>query len=159
MSGGRYRFEWNPAAGTLEPLVRDRHFEAPRPVSNLSGGESFLASLALALAFSRFKADASDAVGTLFLDEGFGSLDDAALGKALDVLAGLRDTGRQVGLVTHVPQVKERVQVHIDVTKLGDGRSTLAGPGVSPTGPAPFAKRARTRKPKAAAAAQDNPEP
>ena len=131
MSGGRYRFEWNPVAGTLEPLVRDRHFEAPRPVSNLSGGESFLASLALALAFSRFGADERDAVGTLFLDEGFGTLDEAALDKALDVLAGLRGENRQVGLVTHVAQVKERVPVRIDVTKLGDGRSALSGAGVS----------------------------
>ena len=130
MSGGRYRFEWNPAAGTLEPLVRDRHFEAPRPVSNLSGGESFLASLALALAFARFDA-ARQPVGTLFLDEGFGTLDEAALDKALDVLAGLRGENRQIGLVTHVAQVKERVPVRIDVVKLGDGRSALRGAGVS----------------------------
>ncbi|MBQ9727033.1 MAG: hypothetical protein IJV65_05960, partial [Kiritimatiellae bacterium] len=135
MSGGRYRFEWNPAAGTLEPLVRDRHFEAPRPVSNLSGGESFLASLALALAFSRFDATRAP-VGSLFLDEGFGTLDEAALDKALDVLAGLRDAGRQVGLVTHVAQVKERIPVRIDVTKLGDGRSELRGAGVTRGAPA-----------------------
>lgn len=129
MSGGDYRFEWDPSGGTLEPMVRDRNFEKARPVSNLSGGESFLASLALALSFAQFNEKRA-AVGTLFLDEGFGTLDAASLDRALDVLSGLRDTGRQVGLVTHVEQVKERVGAHIEVRKKGDGRSELSGPGV-----------------------------
>ncbi|MBR6022617.1 MAG: hypothetical protein IK066_09405, partial [Kiritimatiellae bacterium] len=130
MSGGDYRFEWDAGSDSLEPLVRDRHYEKARPVSNLSGGESFFASLALALSFANFNARQAP-IGTLFLDEGFGTLDAVSLDRALDVLAGLgAESGRQVGLVTHVEQVKERVAVHIDVEKRGDGRSVLRGPGV-----------------------------
>ena len=146
MSGGDYRFEWDPASGTLEPFVRDRHFERPRPVSNLSGGESFLASLALALSFSNFNTERAP-IETLFLDEGFGTLDEVALDRALDVLSALRDTGRQVGLVTHVGQVKERISAHIEVEKAGTGYSTLAGPGVkSIAAPAPEAKKKGRKK-------------
>ena len=133
MSRGDYRFEWDPSTGSLEPLVRDRHCEKPRPVSNLSGGESFLASLALALSFSNFNAKRAP-IGTLFLDEGFGTLDEASLDRALDVLSDLREdggAGRQIGLVTHVAQVKERIPAHIEVKKRGDGASTISGPGVT----------------------------
>ncbi len=130
MSGGNYRFEWDPTLGSLEPSVRDRHFERSRPVSNLSGGESFLASLALALSFSNFNTKRAP-IGTLFLDEGFGTLDDISLDHALDVLSSLRASGRQVGLVTHVEQVKERIPAHIDVEKGSSGYSTLRGPGVT----------------------------
>lgn len=135
MSDGDYRFEWDPSSESLEPLVRDRHCERPRPVSNLSGGESFLASLALALSFANFNKRRAP-IGTLFLDEGFGTLDDAALGRALDTLETLRGNERQVGIVTHVGGVKERVQAHIDVEKRGNGHSVLSGPGVTAGAPA-----------------------
>ena len=145
MSGGDYRFEWNPATGSLEPFVRDRHFEDPRPVSNLSGGESFMASLALALSFANFNARRAP-IGTLFLDEGFGTLDADALDRALDTLDSLRgDANRQVGLVTHVAQVKERIPAHIDVAKIGDGRSRLSGPGVTELGDGSRPRRGAAR--------------
>ena len=131
MTGNRYDLDWDGADGDLMPVAVD-HWQAGerRAVSNLSGGETFLVSLSLALGLGRL-AGKDLSIETLFLDEGFGTLDEAALDKALDVLAGLRDTGRQVGLVTHVAQVKDRVPVRIDVTKLGDGRSKLSGAGVS----------------------------
>ena len=151
MTGNRYELDWDGADGDLMPVAVD-HWQAGerRAVSNLSGGETFLVSLSLALGLGRL-AGKDLSIETLFLDEGFGTLDDEKLQLALKTLSDLRGAGCTVGVISHVEAVKTHGFDLIEVTPRGDSTSTLAGPGVSATGPAPFAKRARTRKPKAAA--------
>jgi exonuclease SbcC len=92
---------------------QDRH------PSTLSGGETFLASLALALGLADVvAAEAGGArLQTLFVDEGFGSLDEAALDEVLDVLDRLRDGGRAVGVVSHVPELRQRITAQLHVVK------------------------------------------
>lgn len=101
-----------------------------RVTKNLSGGESFIISLALALALSRM-ASKTVQVDSLFLDEGFGSLDDDALAMALDTLASLRNDGKLIGLISHVPALKERIATQIEVIPGRNARSRLSGPGCS----------------------------
>lgn len=95
-----------------------------RATRSLSGGERFLVSLALALALSRMGGKAGLAA-TLFIDEGFGSLDAASLDMAIDALEGLQSQGRQVGVISHVEAMKDRIPVRIMVTKQGGGKSTV----------------------------------
>ena len=99
-----------------------------RSTKNLSGGESFLVSLALALGLSRM-ASRKVRVDSLFLDEGFGTLDDEALECALGTLASLRQEGLLIGVISHVAALKERIAVQIRVTPTSGGRSELSGPG------------------------------
>lgn len=99
-----------------------------RSTKNLSGGESFIVSLALALGLSRM-AGLNVRVDSLFLDEGFGSLDDDALETALDTLAGLQQDGKLIGVISHVPALKERIAVQIRVHSGTSGRSRIEGPG------------------------------
>lgn len=99
-----------------------------RSTKNLSGGESFLVSLALALGLSRM-ASRNVRVDSLFLDEGFGTLDDDALETALDTLSELQQDGKLIGVISHVPALKERIGTQITVTPQSGGRSTLSGPG------------------------------
>jgi exonuclease SbcC len=101
-----------------------------RSTKNLSGGESFIVSLALALGLSRM-ASRKVRVDSLFLDEGFGTLDEEALETALDTLAGLRGEGKLIGVISHVPALQERIATQICVRPLSGGRSALSGPGVS----------------------------
>jgi len=68
-------------------------------------------------------------VDSLFLDEGFGTLDEDALDMALDTLAGLQQDGKLIGVISHVSALKERITTQIQVTPVAGGRSTLAGPG------------------------------
>ncbi|MBN1349825.1 AAA family ATPase [candidate division KSB1 bacterium] len=96
-----------------------------RPVETLSGGESFLTSLSLALALSELSKGGAK-LGALFLDEGFGSLDSETLEIALDALESLRLTGRRVGIISHVQELTRRIPVRIAVNKKGDGSSTVA---------------------------------
>lgn len=100
-----------------------------RSTKNLSGGESFLVSLALALGLSRM-ASRKVNVDSLFLDEGFGTLDEETLETALGTLASLRQEGKLIGLISHVGALKERINARITVQPLREGRSTLSGPGV-----------------------------
>lgn len=104
----------------------------PRTSQNLSGGETFLVSLALALALSRMGGE-NLSVDTLFLDEGFGALDASTLDKALYALETLRRTsGKLIGVISHVQAVSERFGTHIRLTpEAGSGHSRLSGPGVS----------------------------
>ena len=95
-----------------------------RATRSLSGGERFLVSLALALALSGMGGNGGLA-GTLFIDEGFGSLDAASLDLAIDALEGLRSQGRQVGVISHVEAMKDRIPVRIMVTKQGGGKSSV----------------------------------
>ena len=101
-----------------------------RSTKNLSGGESFIVSLALALGLSRM-ASRNVRVDSLFLDEGFGTLDDDALETALDTLSELQQDGKLIGVISHVPALKERIGTQISVIPESGGRSSLSGPGCS----------------------------
>lgn len=99
-----------------------------RSVKNLSGGESFIVSLALALGLSQM-ASQTVQVDSLFLDEGFGTLDEEALDVALTTLAQLQGEGKLIGIISHVPALKERIATQIHVLPQVGGRSRLQGPG------------------------------
>jgi DNA repair protein SbcC/Rad50 len=121
-------------------LVRDRNepldlcvidnYQAgeTRSTKNLSGGESFLVSLALALGLSKM-ASKNVRVDSLFLDEGFGALDDEALNSALETLSGLHQEGKLIGVISHVSALKDRIGKQIQVTPINNGRSMVSGPG------------------------------
>jgi DNA repair protein SbcC/Rad50 len=93
-----------------------------RPVSTLSGGESFIVSLALALGLSEL-ASQKIAIDSLFLDEGFGTLDEESLEIALNALNLLQSGGKMVGVISHVEALKERIPLQIKVVPNGDGTS------------------------------------
>lgn len=99
-----------------------------RSTKNLSGGESFIVSLSLALGLSQM-ASKNVRVDSLFLDEGFGTLDEEALDTALETLAGLQQDGKMIGVISHVPALKERISTQIEVTPQTGGRSQISGPG------------------------------
>ncbi len=104
-----------------------------RSTKNLSGGESFLVSLALALGLSQM-ASKQVRVDSLFLDEGFGTLDAETLDTALDALSTLWDDGKLIGLISHVPALKERISTQIQIIKGTGGKSTIKGPGCEQLG-------------------------
>lgn len=101
-----------------------------RSTKNLSGGESFIVSLSLALGLSHM-ASKNVRVDSLFLDEGFGTLDEEALDTALETLATLQQDGKLIGVISHVSALKERISTQIQVTPSSGGKSTLSGPGCS----------------------------
>ena len=115
----------------LELNVID-HYQAGeiRSVKNLSGGESFIISLSLALGLSNM-ASRKVKVDSLFLDEGFGTLDEESLETALDTLASLHQDGKLIGIISHVQVIKERISTQINITSLNNGKSTMTGPGCS----------------------------
>ena len=112
----RYQLERVPEARSRAPGDRSRPRRRGRSVQSLSGGESFLVSLALALGLSSMSAH-DVRVRTLLIDEGFGTLDPATLDSALAVLDALQATGRQVGIISHVPALVERVGAHVRVIR------------------------------------------
>ena len=114
-------------AGGLELYVLDSHNGKTRSVHTLSGGEQFLTSLALALALAEVveRHAGGMQLSTLFIDEGFGSLDSETLEQATTVLTKLQDIGRTVGLITHVELMVERLPIGIRISKTNNG-STLA---------------------------------
>lgn len=119
----RYRLERVPE--TLALLVIDRDMcDEVRTVHSLSGGESFLVSLALALGLSSLSSNRMR-VESLFIDEGFGSLDAETLRVAMDALESLRTQGRKIGVISHVQEMTERIPVRICVNRAGNGRSFL----------------------------------
>lgn len=95
-----------------------------RPVSTLSGGESFIVSLSLALGLSAL-ASQKISIDSLFLDEGFGTLDSDSLELALNALNQLQSSGKMVGVISHVEALKERIPLQIKVMPKGDGTSLL----------------------------------
>lgn len=99
-----------------------------RSTKNLSGGESFIVSLSLALGLSHM-ASKKVRVDSLFLDEGFGTLDDEALDTALETLSSLQQDGKLIGVISHVQALKERISTQIKVIPQTGGRSRLCGPG------------------------------
>lgn len=105
--------------------VLDRaSWDEVRAVHTLSGGETFLVSLALALALAGLSGSAVD-VGTLFIDEGFGTLDPQTLRQVMDALSNLQAQGRQVGLITHVEELKELIPVRIEMVRTSPGSSEV----------------------------------
>jgi exonuclease SbcC len=131
MSSGRYELKRTDAGATrreragLTLAVTDRHTGADRSPASLSGGETFYTSLALALGLAdvvRAEAGGVD-LDTLFIDEGFGSLDATTLDEVMAVIDDLRDRGRVVGIVSHVPDLKDRVPERLEVRRLPDGSS------------------------------------
>jgi DNA repair protein SbcC/Rad50 len=105
-------------------VVDHDSFGELRPVHTLSGGETFLVSLALALGLSRM-AGGELAVESLFIDEGFGTLDADTLRCVMVALSSLHAQGRKVGLITHVEEMKEQIPVRIEVVKMGQGTSRV----------------------------------
>ena len=99
-----------------------------RSTKNLSGGESFIVSLTLALGLSKM-ASRKVRVDSLFLDEGFGTLDEESLSTALETLSGLQQDGKLIGIISHVSALKERISTQINVTPISGGKSKLTGPG------------------------------
>jgi len=98
-----------------------------RPVSTLSGGESFIVSLALALGLSSL-ASQRISIDSLFLDEGFGSLDDDSLEVALNALSRLQSSGKMIGVISHVKALKEQIPLQIRIVPNGDGTSRVITP-------------------------------
>jgi len=95
---------------------------AVRPIGTLSGGESFIVSLSLALGLSEL-ASQKIAIDSLFLDEGFGSLDEDSLETALNALSLLQSSGKMIGVISHVEALKEQIPLQIKVIPKGDGTS------------------------------------
>ena len=93
-----------------------------RSVNTLSGGESFLVSLALALGLASLSSN-KVSIGSLFIDEGFGTLDPETLSVALDALDALQAQGRKVGVISHVSEMSERVATQVQVKKQPGGYS------------------------------------
>ncbi|WP_321495208.1 AAA family ATPase [uncultured Desulfobacter sp.] len=104
-----------------------------RSTKNLSGGESFIVSLTLALGLSKM-ASRKVRVDSLFLDEGFGTLDEEALETALETLSGLQQDAKLIGIISHVSALKERISTQINITPLSGGRSSMSGPGCTRVG-------------------------
>ncbi len=129
MSGGQYDLKRSKGAGkgqhSLDLDIHDYINGTERSVCSLSGGEAFMASLALALGLSdEIRMSTGVHLDTLFVDEGFGSLDSSALGKAYSALESLTDGNRLVGIISHVAELKERTDKKIIVEKSSDGTSS-----------------------------------
>ncbi|WP_114569725.1 AAA family ATPase [Exiguobacterium flavidum] len=123
MTSGRFQLERKKEAGNrkkthgLDLDVFDAYTSQTRHVKTLSGGESFKASLALALGLSEVVQEASGGVSleTMFIDEGFGTLDPESLEQAIETLLSVQASGRMVGVISHVAELKSRVDARIEV--------------------------------------------
>ena len=133
MSGGQYELrrrtvaENNQSQSGLELDVTDHYNGTVRSVKTLSGGESFLASLSLALGLSDEIQSSAGGIrlDTMFVDEGFGTLDEESLRQAMQALAGLAESNRLVGIISHVSELKDRIDRQIVVTKEKSGGSRV----------------------------------
>ena len=119
------RYRLRRGGSPLGLLVEDHDMaDEQRSVHSLSGGETFLVSLALALGLASM-ASGELAIESLFIDEGFGSLDPQSLALAMEALDGLQAQGRRVGVISHIQEMHERIPVQIQVNPLGNGASRL----------------------------------
>ena len=115
------------AQSGLELNVIDHYNDTERSVKTLSGGESFKASLSLALGLSDEIQSSAGGIrlDTMFVDEGFGSLDEDSLQQAIRALSGLTESSRLVGIISHVSELKEKIDRQIVVTKERSGGSSV----------------------------------
>jgi exonuclease SbcC len=148
----RYRLMRVPGHDLDLQIIDQDMADEVRSTSSLSGGESFLVSLALALGLSSLAAH-DVRIETLFIDEGFGSLDPETLDIALASLETLQSTGRQIGLISHVAGLADQIGVEVRVERLGGGRSRVRVAGASaearplpPAGPIKASPKKRARK-------------
>lgn len=116
------RYELRNIAGSLDLEIIDREmFDQARYVHSLSGGETFVVSLALALGLAALSGDNLQ-IGSLFIDEGFGNLDRESLDMVMSALANLENTqGRKVGVISHTEQIQMQISPQIRVVKLPSG--------------------------------------
>ena len=119
----RYKLQQVPDTLALQVIDCDMCDEI-RTVYSLSGGESFLISLALALGLSSLSSN-NLKVESLFIDEGFGSLDAESLRTAMEALEQLQMQGRKIGVISHVQEMSERISVQVQVHKKVNGKSVL----------------------------------
>ena len=139
MSGGRYQLRHSDALGArgvasgLGIVVFDAFTGQTRPARSLSGGETFLSSLALALGLAEVVTARAGGIrlDTLFIDEGFGSLDGDTLEIAMRTLDELRQGGRTVGIISHVEAMQEQIPAQLTVRTRPDGPSVIESPRVS----------------------------
>jgi exonuclease SbcC len=117
----RYHLQRSSGEGAeMELRIVDRYqADNIRDTSTLSGGESFLVSLGLALGLSDM-ASRNTRIDSLFIDEGFGTLDETALDLAISTLEGLHSRGKTIGVISHVEQLKERIQTQVIISRLGN---------------------------------------
>lgn len=133
LSNGRYHFELKQEKASranqtgLEIDIFDFDTNEVRSTDTLSGGESFIAALSIALSLAEVVQNQSGgvAIDALFIDEGFGSLDQATLEQAITVLEEIGQSGRMVGIISHVTEMKERMGQQLLITKTGNGRSVI----------------------------------
>jgi exonuclease SbcC len=119
------RYELMAIAQSLDIAIIDRDMaDEQRSVNTLSGGESFLVSLALALGLASLSSNKVQ-INSLFIDEGFGTLDSETLSVAMDALDSLQAQGRKVGVISHVNEMSERVATQVHVSKKPGGYSTV----------------------------------
>jgi exonuclease SbcC len=132
MTSGRYelirktdRSKGNVQSG-LELLVFDQYTGQERHVKTLSGGESFKAALSLALGLADVVQQYAGGVSleTMFIDEGFGTLDPESLDQAIEALIDIQSSGRLVGIISHVPELKERIDARLEVIATQSGSMT-----------------------------------
>ena len=129
MSRSRYSLERSDYTGGgrgkqgLDLAVMDAFTGQSRPANTLSGGETFLASMALALGLADVIQSYAGGIhmDTMFIDEGFGTLDPDTLELAMETLVQLQSSGRLIGIISHVPELKTRIPAHLEVTRGDDG--------------------------------------
>ncbi|MEI5995146.1 AAA family ATPase [Candidatus Enterococcus mansonii] len=133
LTNHRYQFELNQDSGSyknqtgLEINVYDDNAGSSRSAHTLSGGESFIAALALALSLAEVIQEQAGGVliEALFIDEGFGSLDEEALEMAMEALETIENEGRMIGIISHVSELKARIPQQLQIQTNGNGQSTV----------------------------------
>lgn len=136
MTHGRYTLEYSTERekgrgskkSGLGIVVKDAWHDKVRPTKSLSGGETFMASLALALGLAEVvqHRNGGISIDTLFVDEGFGSLDDSTLEEVMGTLDSLRENGRVIGLISHVSEMKNRITTQVQVRCSPEGSHIVA---------------------------------
>lgn len=133
LTNNRYQFELNQDSGSyknqtgLEINVYDDNAGSTRSAHTLSGGESFIAALALALSLAEVIQEQAGGVliEALFIDEGFGSLDEEALEMAMEALETIENEGRMIGIISHVSELKARIPQQLQIKTNGNGQSQV----------------------------------